>query len=245
MLARVRWAPARRPLVVVATPAEVLADTDVGLLDAAERQRSAFLRDPADRAAYVAAHLLVRRCAAALSGRPVADLVVQQWCADCGTAGHGRPSIAGSPELHISWAHTRSAVVAAASWHPVGVDVETLPPNGSGTGRFPGLAPAERWQLRSAADPSLLALRHWVRKECLVKAGVVSLDGAHRVDLSRVVERHDRAGRSVGRYRGLRLVDWRDPVRRALVAVAGAGVPMVRSLVDLTAVHRRRSFFDE
>ncbi|MCZ2820926.1 hypothetical protein O2V63_11350 [Modestobacter sp. VKM Ac-2977] len=241
MFARMRWAPARRPLVAVATPAEVLADTDVGLLGATERQRSASLRDPADRAAYVAAHLLVRRCAAALSGRPVADLAVHQWCADCGAVGHGRPSIAGSPDVHVSWAHSRGAVVAAASWHPVGVDVETLPPNGSGAGGFPGLAPAEQWQLRSAADPSLLALRHWVRKECLVKAGAATLDGAHRIDLSRVVERHDRAGRSVSRYHGLRLVDWCDPARRALVAVAGAGVPVVRSSTDLAAVNRKGS----
>ncbi|MCZ2849281.1 4'-phosphopantetheinyl transferase family protein [Modestobacter sp. VKM Ac-2978] len=239
MFARLRRAPARRPLVVVATPTEVLADGDAGLLGAAERQRSASLRDPADRAAYVAAHLLVRRCAAALSGRPVVDLAVQQWCADCGTAGHGRPSIAGSPDVHVSWAHSRGVVVAAASWHPVGVDVETFPPNGSVIGRFPGLTPAEQWQLRSAADPSLLALRHWVRKECLVKAGAATLDGVHRIDLSRVVERTDRAGRSVSRYRGLRLVDWCDPTRRALVAVAGAGVPAVRPSTDLAAVHRK------
>jgi 4'-phosphopantetheinyl transferase len=237
--ARMRRAPARRPLVVVATPAEVLANGDVGLLGAAERQRSTSLHDPADRAAYVAAHLLVRRCAAALSGRPVADLAVHQWCADCGTAGHGRPSIAGSPDVHISWAHSRGAVVAAASWHPVGVDVETFPPDGSVVGRFPGLAPAEQWQLRSVPDPSLLALRHWVRKECLVKAGAATLDQVDRIDLSRVVERHDRAGRSVGRYRGLRLVDWRDSTRRALVAVAGAGVPAVRSSTEPATAHRK------
>nr|WP_243851078.1 4'-phosphopantetheinyl transferase superfamily protein [Modestobacter marinus] len=226
----------RGPLVAVAGPAEVLDGVDDRVLGVAERARSDSLQDPADRAAYVAAHLLVRRCAAALTGRPVTDLAVHQWCADCGTAGHGRPSIAGLPGVHVSWAHGRGVVVAAAAWHPVGVDVETLPPAGSGAGRFPGLALAEQRQLRAAPDPALLALRHWVRKECLVKAGLATLARVDRVDLSRVVERQDPSGRAVARYRGLHLVDWRDPARRALVAVAGRGAPTVRPPADLPAL---------
>lgn len=220
----------------MAAPDEVLAVADVGLLGAAERARSASLRDPADRAAYVAAHLLVRECAAALTGRPVTALAVRQWCADCGAAGHGRPFLAGLPDVHVSWAHSRGAVVAAAAWHPVGVDVEALPSDGAAVGRFPGLAPAERWQLRSAVDPPLLALRHWVRKECLVKVGTATLARIDRIDLSRLTERRDRAGRAVSRYRGLHLVDWCDPTRRALVAVAGTGMPTVRSFTDVAGV---------
>ncbi|MGY1748708.1 4'-phosphopantetheinyl transferase family protein [Modestobacter sp. SYSU DS0511] len=237
VLRRARRLLARRPLVVVASPAEVLAGADPRLLDDVERARSEALRDPADRDAYVAAHLLVRWCAAALTGRPVADLAVRQWCSDCGTTGHGRPSLVGLPDVQVSWAHTRGAVVAAAAWHPVGVDVEALPPGGPAAGPFPGLAAAEQRQVRSAADPSLLALRFWVRKECLVKTGVASLSGMHRLDLSRVAERREQAGWSVARYRGLHLVDWCDPARGAVVSVAGASTPDVRSLADLPPVH--------
>jgi 4'-phosphopantetheinyl transferase len=231
---------ARRPLVVVATPVEVLDAMDARLLGSAERARSAALRDPADRAAYLAAHLLARRCAAALTGHPVAGLALHQWCADCRTAGHGRPSLVGLPEVHVSWAHSRSVVVATAAWRPVGVDVETLPPDAEASDWFPGLAPAEQGQVRSAADPSLLALRHWVRKECLVKVGMTTLAEMHRIDLSRVAERRDRAGRSVGVYRGLHLVDWCDPVRGVMVAVAGSGEPIVHSFAELARMRPER-----
>ncbi|MGY1839755.1 MULTISPECIES: 4'-phosphopantetheinyl transferase family protein [unclassified Modestobacter] len=220
----------------MATPAEVLDGTDVGLLGDAERARSASLRDPADRAAYVAAHLLVRRCAAALTGRPVTELSVRQWCADCGTAGHGRPSLVGLPDVHVSWAHTRGTVVATAAWGRVGVDVEALPADGAAAGRFPWLAPAENRQVQSAADPPLLALRYWLRKECLVKAGMGTLDTMHRIDLSRAGERVDPAGRSVTGYRGMRVVDWYEPALVAQVAFAsaGAGMPDIRSFARLT-----------
>ncbi|MCZ2805008.1 hypothetical protein O2W18_07850 [Modestobacter sp. VKM Ac-2983] len=217
----------------MASPGEVLAGTDVGLLGRVERARSAALHDPADRSAYVAAHLLVRRCAAALTGQPVTGLVVHQWCTECGTAGHGRPSLVDLPDVQISWSHGPGVVVAAAAWRPVGVDVEAFPADGPTAGRFPGLAPAEERQVRSAVDPSLLALRHWVRKECLVKTGTTTLAGVGRIDLSRLTERRDRAGRSVSRYRGLYLTDWCDPARRALIAVAGGGAPVVRPLAGL------------
>ncbi|MCZ2839794.1 4'-phosphopantetheinyl transferase family protein [Modestobacter sp. VKM Ac-2985] len=231
----VRTGLRRAPLVVVASPDEVLAGADVGLLGAAERARSAALQDPADRAAYVAAHLLVRRCAAALTGRPLTDLAVHQWCTDCRTAGHGRPSLVDLPDVHVSWSHSRGAVVAAAAWRPVGVDVEEFPAEGQAAGRFPGLAPAEQQQVRSAVDAPLLALRHWARKECLVKTGTTTLAGMGRVDLSRLTERRDRAGRAVSRYRGLYLTDWCDPAREVLVAVAGAAAPVVRALADVAA----------
>jgi 4'-phosphopantetheinyl transferase len=235
---RIPRCSARRPLLAVATPAEVLDHADPRLLGAAERARSASLQNPADRAAYIAAHLLVRQCAATLTGRPMADLVLRQWCADCGAVGHGRPAFEGLPDVHISWAHDRGAVVATAAWHPVGVDIEALPPVVATAGRSSGLAAAEQRQVRSAEDPSLLALRYWVRKECLVKMGMTSLDGMHRIDLSRLVERRHRAGWSVSRYRGLHITDWCDATRSALVAVAGAGVPLVRSSTDLARGRR-------
>ncbi|TWH73513.1 4'-phosphopantetheinyl transferase superfamily protein [Modestobacter roseus] len=227
---------ALRPLVAVATPDEVFQGCDPGLLSAGERARSASMRDPADRAAYEAAHLLVRRCAAALTGRPAAELMVRQWCATCGVTGHGRPSLTEVPGVHVSWAHTRGAVVATAAWHPVGVDVERMPAAPAGVaapGPALGLSPAEQRRVAAAVDPALLGLRYWVRKECLVKVGVATLAGLHEVDLSRLARPRRRHGWSVSRYGDHRLVDWCDPDRRVLIAVAGAGPPVVCSVADL------------
>jgi len=124
-------------------------------------------------------------------------------------------------------------VVAAAAWDRVGVDVEQLPRDGVARGLLAVLTPAERSQARSAAQPSARALRYWVRKECLVKAGEVAPAGMAHVDLSRVAERIDGAGRSVSRYRGLHLVDWWDPAREVLVAVAGAAAPLTCSIAEV------------
>lgn len=230
-----RRSPGRRPLVVVADPAEVLGTADHRLLGADERARGRTRHHPAERDAYLAARLLVRGCAAVLTGRGADELSVTQWCAECRTSGHGAPSLVGAPEVRISWAHTRGAVVAAAAWDRVGVDVEALGPDDAVSALAAVLTPAERSQVWSAAEPSVRALRYWTRKECLVKAGLVAASQLARTDLSRVVDRTDRSGRSVGRYRGLQLVDWRDPARGALIAVAGSGPPVIRSSAQLAA----------
>ncbi|MGY1914928.1 4'-phosphopantetheinyl transferase family protein [Blastococcus sp. SYSU DS0973] len=224
----VAGAPLRRPLVFVARPAAVLEAGDQHLLAESERRRGAALRLPADREAHAAAHLLARYCAAALTGRPVATLELVQRCPDCGSTEHGRPSIAGLPDLHVSLAHTRGAVAAGADRRPIGVDVEGANTYDATPAAMDyALTSAELARVRSAEDPPTAFLRHWVRKECLVKVGVVSLDGLTRVELDPATERNAGGGRTSSRFGSLHLLDWFDRSLGVAIAAAAAEPPAV------------------
>ncbi|WNV76037.1 4'-phosphopantetheinyl transferase superfamily protein [Geodermatophilus sp. DSM 44513] len=214
--------------MLLARPADVLRAGGRHLLTSAERRRAEALRSPADRDAHVAAHLLVRHCAAVRAGLPVAALELVQRCAECGSPEHGRPSIAGLPDLHVSLAHTRGAVVAGADSRPVGVDVEEARPGPPDPALLAAaLTAAEAAEVRAAADPSAALLRSWVRKECLVKVGALTLDGLSQVALDPAADRAAEDGRRRGRFGPLHLVDWSDPALGAAVAAAGHAPPVV------------------
>jgi 4'-phosphopantetheinyl transferase len=220
----------RTPLIVLARPEDVLRVGDERLLTPREQWRAGALRHRADRDASVAAHLLVRHCAAALTGRPVASLELVQECPECGSTEHGRPSIAGLPELHVSLAHTRGAVVAGADRRPIGVDVEGLRTTDLDPAVLAAtLTAAETARVRSASDPPSAFLRHWVRKECLVKVGVVTLDELSRVELDPATEQDGGEGRTRSRFGPLHLVDWVDPTLGVAVAAAAHTPPVVGS----------------
>ncbi|WP_347060713.1 4'-phosphopantetheinyl transferase superfamily protein [Blastococcus sp. HT6-30] len=216
-----------RALACAVGPDRVLAALDRGLLTAAEDRRLAALRHPADRDAYVAAHLLIRWCAAELTGRPMERLQVEQRCPDCGSGEHGRPGLRELPGVHVSLSRTRHGVAAAAGWDAVAVDVESV--SGDVLAAMPvALSVAERRQVLAAPDRRVAFLRHWVRKECLVKIGATTLDDLRQVDLAEVEEEVGPDGRARGRYRGLHMVDWIDPSLDVMVAVAAAVRPAVR-----------------
>jgi 4'-phosphopantetheinyl transferase len=222
--------PDRGPLVVLARPEDVLRAGGEHLLTPRERQRAGALRHRADRDAYVAAHQLVRHCAAALTGRPVDALELVQECADCGSTEHGRPSIAGVPGLHVSLAHTRGAVVAGADRRPIGVDVEGARTRDLDPAVLAHtLTRAEAARVRAANDPPSAFLRHWVRKECLVKLGVVTLDELSRVELDPATEQDAGEGRTRSRFGLLHLLDWFDPTLDVAVAAAAHGPPVLGS----------------
>lgn len=168
--------------------APVTGREDARLLTTVERDRRDQLHRADDRAAFVAAHVLVRECAARLLGVGAAEIEIAQRCADCGGP-HGRPSVVGVPEVHVSLSHAREVVAAAASWSPCGIDVEPLRP----------IAPiaaalTEREQAwladepdsegagRSELDLSRAFLHLWVRKEALVKAGFGTLNDPRSLD---------------------------------------------------------------
>jgi 4'-phosphopantetheinyl transferase len=222
----VRPSGAGGPLVVSASPGSVFATVGRGP-GAGARRRGSTLR-PAQQQARAAAHLLVRWCAARVTGRPLAAFEVVQRCTECGAGDHGKPSLAGFPDLHVSLAHRPGAVVAAAGWSPVGVDVE-VPGAVGGVADvlLPDvLTPAEVAEVRTAADPAEAFLRLWVRKECLTKLGVTTLDSLREVDLAGAVSR-PLAG--VGTWTGygrLHLVDWSDGDTGARVAAAGYDLPV-------------------
>ncbi|MGY1695541.1 4'-phosphopantetheinyl transferase family protein [Geodermatophilus sp. SYSU D00814] len=225
--------------MVAARARAVLDVLDDGVLTAAERRRRDALHHPADRESYAAAHLLVRYCAAAVTGRALATLELVQRCPGCGSGDHGRPSLAGLPDLHVSLAHTRGAVAAAADRHPVGVDVEGPPVHGAGRAvPTHSLTPAEGHRVRSAADPATAFLRSWVRKECLVKVGAATLDDLWRTEVAPSPGHDPGDGPAVGRFGALHVVDWFDDALGVAVGVAGTGTPRLGTLPAAGAVDR-------
>jgi 4'-phosphopantetheinyl transferase len=205
--------PAAGVLVAAGATAAVLAAARAAgrpperLLSAAERERAAALRRPADRDDYLAAHALVRACGSRHAGRDADELTVVQTCDTCGGP-HGRPRFAEAPEVWASIAHTRGYVVAAADGHRVGVDVERLRGGevGDGLGRLT-LAPAETAAVRASADQMAAYLGLWVIKEALVKVGELSMGRFAATDLACTL--HGPGGGQVGAWEGLLLARWR------------------------------------
>ncbi|MFB6841584.1 4'-phosphopantetheinyl transferase family protein [Streptomyces sp. NPDC056361] len=186
-----------RPVsAALATTAEVLAHPELheGLLAPWELRRLDPIRLPSRRDDVLAARLLLRLCVARFTGRPPHASAPAQSCAACGRDGHGRPFLPGRPGVGLSVSHADGLVAAAVGPGAVGVDVEP-------SARRPGPVSVLRRLLpeadvRAAAarpDPDAALLRLWVRHEALFKAGGPAL----------------------------RLLEWTDPHRAAVVAVAG------------------------
>ncbi|MEU6663080.1 hypothetical protein [Streptomyces sp. NPDC046821] len=137
-----------------------------------ERARAARLPSPLDRDAYIAAHLLVRACAAEAAGVSAASLTYAQHCPDCGSGDHGRPRIPELPGLAVSLSHTAGTVAALAGPERVAVDVQPTIANAS------GLAAVDRLlgptQAAAGSDPAETATLRWTRHECRVKWGDVA-----------------------------------------------------------------------
>lgn len=158
-------------LVRASAPHRVLA-TLHPLLDAltpAERTRAASLPSAAEHAAYVAAHLLVRACAAEVTGVAARKLTYRQRCPDCGGDTHGRPRIPELPGLAVSLSHTAGAVAAVAGPGRVAVDVQRVIAHDAGLAVVDRLLGPGRGIPRSPEAATLW----WTRHECRVKWGEV------------------------------------------------------------------------
>lgn len=153
---------------------------DAGLLTAAEIARRDRLQRSADRAAYVAAHVLVRRCVAELTGSPPEAVRIAQSCGRCGEPGHGRPSVLGDARVHVSLSHSSRHVAAIAAFRPVGIDVETIEDQRT---IAEVLSERERAWVATQHAPGRSFRRLWVRKEALIKSGAASLEEAADLDV--------------------------------------------------------------
>lgn len=175
-----------------------VAEADPAVLQPDELARRDRLANPADRAAYVAAHVLVRECAAELLGVDAWALELGHRCPSCDAADHGAPYIRGH-DIHVSLSHSREWVAAIASASRCGIDVEAVradPPLPS------ALSPREHeWTLRQP-DPAAAFTRLWVRKEALIKAGHGTLATAATIDTL------DHDGQLTPKVGSLRLTDW-------------------------------------
>lgn len=81
---------------------------------------------------------------------------------------HGKPSIAGHPDIHFNLSHCRKAVACAVSDHPVGIDIETIRefnlPLINHT-----MNVVELQQMLEAARPEVEFTRLWTMKEARLK----------------------------------------------------------------------------
>ena len=197
-----------RDCLVLAGPTdEIYSPAALDLLTEVERERAARFRHEAHRRDFVAAHLLVRRCAARATGVPEDRLTLLQHCDRCGP-GHGRPYLAEIPRLGVSLTHTRGYVCAAAGPGRVGVDAEHVPPGPLDEAlASQALAPAER----PLVHDNEALIRLWVRKEALIKRGELALGGLRSADLSALPL--DGAGTQDGprrlEWEGRHLLEWR------------------------------------
>lgn len=161
------------------SPSESVAELQRLSVD--ERARHDSLRREQDRAAYLAAHLLVREVAAALLGAEARELTVVQSCPGCGAVGHGAPTILEAPDTGVSWTHTDGHVAAVAvQGRSCGIDAELAPDPAEFHAPAGALTAEEADWVGRQSDPSIAFARLWTRKESLVKCGVMSLDDVVR-----------------------------------------------------------------
>ncbi|WP_219471507.1 4'-phosphopantetheinyl transferase family protein [Nonomuraea rhizosphaerae] len=164
-------------------PDEVLAPEE--WLTDVERARAARFAFEADRRAFVAAHLLVRLCAAEALGTGPDKLTLLQHCYMHGP-GHGVPSIEQAPSLGVAFSHTRGYVCAVAGAGRVGIDAERVPP-GPFDELLAGRALSERELAVVTTNDELI--RRWARKESLIKRGELTIDQLRSADAD-LADRH-------------------------------------------------------
>lgn len=147
-------------------------------LTLAEERRAGRWQHARDRASFMAARVVARSCVADLMDIPAAEVVLRQECRECGGAEHGAPRVADRPGVHVAWSHTAGVVAAVAATEPCGIDVEPVDQVVASA-----LTPGEAAWVAVQPAPGVAFARLWTRKEALVKAGVVTLEGAVRTDV--------------------------------------------------------------
>lgn len=203
-------------LATIASTAAVLdaVPDAIDLLTETERGRARRLRQDGDRQAFIAAHVLVRLCAANLFGLAQATPLVQR-CPTCGGA-HGPAHFPEYPQAGVSLAHADGVVAAAVATTPVGVDTEPLA-SARGLRRLSKdvASPGEAGTMADSPDAETALLRLWVRKEALVKLGVADLGAMSDLDLSELTVDLTASGQRrpapqrPGEWGGYRIIDLR------------------------------------
>ena len=210
-------------------------------LTAAELRRADAHRHEDDRADFVAAHFLVRVCAARLLRAATASHTVVQECDKCGGP-HGRPRLDGHPEVHLSLSHTRGVVAAAAGYGPVGIDVERI--SAGDTHAAPSewaLTPQEAEATRRAPHPYHAYLRQWGRKEAFIKVGAATMATLAGFDLSGL-PLHDEPGSAVrlSRLRQWHVLDWTGTIPGTIGAAVATEPPRFSTIARPAEIEEPR-----
>ncbi len=227
----------RRCLAVVATTQDIIGlgrQAVVSHLTAAEIGRGEALQSIAARDAFIASHVLARYVASALAGVDVARLILVQRCDICGGP-HGAAFFRDHPNLRVSLSHSAGIVAAAAADAPVGIDVETWDHArcfeelqhcgafGPNEVRLLAARPRQRDGPSAISRFEADALQLWLRKECLVKLGRLSLDSLGSCDLSYLpLPAAWHASTSPVAYGALQFTDWSEPQHRVSGAVVSS-----------------------
>jgi 4'-phosphopantetheinyl transferase len=151
-------------------PLAASGPSDDDVLSEPERQRALAMRESTLRRHFIAARVLLRRLLGAYSNRAPDAVSI-----DIGP--HGKPGLSNDPSLAFNISHSGDLLLIAIGATPsVGVDCER-PRSVANAERLAErvFTDAERAGLRAAAEQSDAArdaffLRHWTRKEALLKA---------------------------------------------------------------------------
>lgn len=81
---------------------------------------------------------------------------------------HGKPSIAGHPEIFFNLSHCKEAVACAISHHPIGVDVESIRELRDSLVNYT-MNDEEIHEIESSANPASVFTRLWTMKEAASK----------------------------------------------------------------------------
>lgn len=142
------------------------------VLSAAELERAQRFRQSVDRDRYIIAHVGLRLMLAETLGIDPADVAIASApCAHCGGP-HGRPELPPSTGLYFSMSRSRDFAAYAVAGEPVGIDIETVPPQAATEEMRIALHVTELAALDALpADQRKGAImRCWVRKEAALKA---------------------------------------------------------------------------
>jgi 4'-phosphopantetheinyl transferase len=137
-------------------------DLQAALAEISEQRREQALRFKFERGqrTCVLAYLLLKRGLRELYG------LTENPLFDYGE--HGKPVIAGHPEIHFNLSHCREAVACAIGDRPVGIDVESVQRYRESLARYT-MNDEELRLIAEAERPDVAFIRLWTMKEARLK----------------------------------------------------------------------------
>ena len=97
------------------------------------------------------------------------------------TGEHGKPFLAGHPEIHFNISHCQKAIAVVVSDQPVGIDVESFRHFNDGL-LDKSMNPQEKADILSAQEPEVKFASYWTCKEAVFKMqGTGITDNLHNI----------------------------------------------------------------
>ena len=112
---------------------------------------------------------------------------------------HGKPVIAGHPEIHFNLSHCREAAICALSDKPVGIDIETIHEAKPALVEYT-MNDDEQRLIFSSPHPDLAFTRLWTRKEAAVKWSGKGIDNDLKTVLTHLPHPIETLESQDGRY---------------------------------------------